>query len=107
MRMRRSGERDSDQFEVWDNIAACSADLDFVSSTCSMSDIYEGYEQCLGLYREAFQAQDGQVGALVEGDDLRLSGESLAGDALVAGDRVVRLVSFNLDSDRHGYGNRG
>jgi hypothetical protein len=164
--MRRSGERYSDQSEVWNNIAECSADLDVDSLTSSMSDIYESHEQRLGRYREAFKAQDGQVGALFaingkpqglelfdssetfshyldrlvssyalgflaevvegkeatlpeietfmasvkaaraeqfealgEGEDLRLSGESLAGGALVAEDRVVHLAAFNLDSD--------
>jgi hypothetical protein len=172
--MQHSGERHSDQSEVWGNIAACSADLDVASPTGSMSDIYEGYEQRLDRYREAFKARDGQVGALFalhgkaqgleifdssetfshylerlvssyalgsladkgndkeatlpeaekfmegvknagaeqfealgEGDDLRLSGESLAGGALVAEDRVVHLAAFSLDSDRHGFVNRG
>jgi hypothetical protein len=166
VRMRCSGERYSDQSEVWNNIAECSADLDVDSLTSSMSDIYESHEQRLGRYREAFKAQDGQVGALFaingkpqglelfdssetfshyldrlvssyalgflaevvegkeatlpeietfmasvkaaraeqfealgEGEDLRLSGESLAGGALVAEDRVVHLAAFNLDSD--------
>ena len=166
VRMRRSGERYSDQSEVWSNIAMCSADLDVDSETSSMSDIYESHEQRLDRYREAFKAQDGQVGALFaingkpqglelfdssetfrhylarlvssyalgslaeevedkeatlpevetfiasvkaaraeqfealgEGEDLRLSGDSLAGGALVAEDRVVHLAAFNLDTD--------
>ena len=37
--------------------------------------------------------------ALGMGDDLRLSGETLAGGALVAEDRVVHLAAFNLDPD--------
>ncbi len=37
--------------------------------------------------------------ALGEGEDLRLSGEALAGGALVAEDRVVHLAAFNLDPD--------
>ena len=52
-------------------------------------------------------AEAEQFEALGEGDDLRLSDESLAGGALVAEDRVVHLVAFNLDSDRHGLVNRG
>jgi len=166
VRMRRSGERYSDQSEVWSNIAECSADLDVVSLTGSMSDIYESNEQRLDRYKEAFKAQDGQVGALFaidgktqgleifdssatfshylerlvssyalgsladmgegkeaalseaenfiasvkqaraeqfealgEGEDLRLSGASLAGGALVAEGRVVHLAAFNLDPE--------
>jgi len=165
VRMRRSGERYSDQSEVWSDIEACSAAFDVVSPTSSMSDIYESNEQRLDRYKEAFKAQDGQVGALFaidgktqgleifdssttfshylerlvssyalgsladmgegreavlseaenfiasvkqaraeqfealgEGEDLRLSGDSLAGGALVAEDRVVHLAAFNLAS---------
>ena len=36
--------------------------------------------------------------ALGEGEDLRLSGEALAGGALVAEERVVHLAAFNLGS---------
>ena len=52
LRLKRSGERHSDQSEVWDDIAACSMDLDVASSTSSMSDIYESYEQRLDGYRD-------------------------------------------------------
>ena len=62
--LRRSGERYSDQSEVWENIAECRADLAVASATDSMSDIYERHEQRLDRYREAFKAQEGQVGAL-------------------------------------------
>ena len=163
VRLKRSGERYSDQSEVWDNIAACSLDLDVASPTSSMSDIYESYEQRLDGYREAFKAQDGQVGALFairgkiqgleifdssktfshylerlvssyalgsftdssddkdvavpdtgeflesiknvgterfdalgEGEDLRLSGQALAGGALLAEDRIVHLAAFAI-----------
>jgi hypothetical protein len=49
VRMRRSGERYSDQSEVWNNIAECSADLDVDSLTSSMSDIYKRHEQRLAV----------------------------------------------------------
>ncbi len=166
MRMRRTGERRADQSEVWDNIAACSADYDVVSTTASMSDIYDSQEARLKRYKDAFGVESGQIGAvfaadgkvqglelfdssetfshylerlvssnvlgslsaragnkaaarqdvekfidsiketrtepfkaLGEGEDLRLSGETLAGGALVAEDRVVHLAAFNLDPD--------
>jgi hypothetical protein len=44
------------------------------------------------------QARAEQFEALGEGEDLRLSGDSLAGGALVAEDRVVHLAAFNLAS---------
>ena len=164
-RMRTSGERYSEQTEVWDNIAACSMCLDVDSETGSMGDLYDQQEERIKGYREAFQAQDGQVGAVfavngavqgveyfdspapfrqyldrlvgsyaVEamlepdasapvmadesvkafleqvtqagsesyaalglGEDLRLSGEALAGGALLAEERIVHLAVFRLD----------
>ncbi len=64
VRMKRSGERYSDQSEVWDNIAECASHLDVDSPTRSMGDMYEQYEARLGAYREAFKAEDNQVGAV-------------------------------------------
>jgi len=162
--MKRTGERHSDQSEVWDNVSECRVAFDIPSSTESMADIYEGNEQRLDRYRKAFTAQEGQVGALFaihgkvqgmevfdssktfnhylerlvssyalssladtrnskdaaipdtekfiesvknasterfqalgEGDDLRLSGESLAGGALQAEDRIVHLAAFDIE----------
>ena len=164
--MRSSGDRYSDQSEVWNDVASCSESFGVDSPTGSMSDIYESNEQRLGKYREAFKAQEGQIGALFaingkaqglelfdssetfghylerlvssyaldsriekgngeeadlteverfikgvknastepfaalgEGEDLRLSGELLAGGALVAEERVVHLAAFNLDPE--------
>ena len=165
VRMRRSGERYSNQSKVWENVAECRVSLNVESSTDSMSDIYEGNEQRLDQYRKAFKAQESQVGALFaihgkiqglelfdssktfshylerlvssyalssladrrddkdgvtpdidtfmegvknasaerfdalgEGDDLRLSGEALAGGALLAEERIVHLVAFDIQS---------
>ncbi len=114
MNLKRVGERYSDQAEVWDNIADCSFDLGVESKTGSMEDIYEQHDGRLTAYREAFQVQDGQVGADSEsycalgiGEDLRLSGETLAGGALVAEDRVVHLAAFRRDTSEGMTGARG
>ena len=64
VRMKRSGERYSDQSEVWEDIAACSMHLDVDSPTASMGDMYEQHEMRLGAYRKAFKAEDNQVGAV-------------------------------------------
>ena len=173
VRMKRSGERYSNQSEVWENIAECRVALDVESSTDAMSDIYEGYEHRLDRYRKAFKAEDGQVGALFaingkiqglevfdssqtfshylerlvssyvlgsladiadekdvevpdagdfmesvknarterfdalgEGDDLRLSGEVLAGGALLAEDRIVHLAAFDIQGTGKQVGHR-
>jgi hypothetical protein len=171
VRLRRSGERYANQAEVWDNVSECSMDLNVDSPTGSMGDIFDQYEKRLKGYREAFQAQAAQVGAvfavdgkvqgievfehtqpfsrylerLVEsyavdamrlekrsgsgmpseaatkdfleqvrkakgeayaaigiGEDLRLTGEHLAGGALIAEDRVVHLAAFSFDKSEEG-----
>jgi hypothetical protein len=46
--------------------------------------------------------------ALGEGDDLRLSGDALAGGALLAEDRIVHLAVFNIQGagEQAGYRSR-
>ena len=172
-RMKHSGERASDQSEVWDNVSECMSAMDIPSATESMSDIYESNEQRLGRYREAFTARDGQVGALFaingeiqglevfdsgttfghyfarlvssyalssladrsdnprtgtlevdtflgrvkeaqaqrfealgEGEDLRLSGEALAGGALQAEEHIVHLAVFDTHAATGGQRSR-
>jgi hypothetical protein len=91
-RMKRSGERASDQSEVWDNMSECIASFDIPSATESMSDIYESNEQRLGRYREAFTARDGQVGALfaIHG---WIQGLELFDNDKTLGHYLARLVS--------------
>ena len=163
-RLKRVGERYSDQSAVWDDIADCSMDLGVESETGAMSELFEQHEDHLEKYRQAFQVRDGQVGAvfavhgtvqgiecfdhprpfgqylgklvssyavealrnreadepkvaedqvqaflkevstsrgdayaaLGEGEDLRLSGEGLAGGALVVEGRVMHLAAFRI-----------
>ncbi len=64
VRMKASGERYSDQSEVWEDIAQHSAQMRVDSPTASMGDMYEQHEKQLGSYREAFKAEDNQVGAV-------------------------------------------
>lgn len=167
MRMKGVGERYADQSAVWNNIAECSASLDVDSATGAMADIYERHTHRLDDYRQAFRAQEGQVGAvfalngqvqglelfdsartlrqylgklissytlealasedkgntsdspdgvdrflekiraaeiesfaaLGEGEDVRLTGKTLTGGALVAEDRVVHLSAFELGDE--------
>ena len=166
-RMKRSGERASDQSEVWDNVSECMSAMDIPSATESMSDIYESNEQRLGRYKEAFTTRDGQVGALFaingeiqgmevfdsgttfehyfarlvssyalssladcsetlrtgtlevdsflervkaaraerfealgEGEDLRLSGDAIAGGALQTEEHIVHMAAFDTRDTR-------
>ena len=63
-RLRTADGRFVDQHEVWDDIAACSSDLGVHSTTGSMGDIYEQNDHLLARYRNAFNTQMGQVGAV-------------------------------------------
>jgi len=164
--LRQSGERRSDQGEVWADVAYKVAFSRAASPTGSMSDAYESSREALEVYTRAFRAEPGQRGAVAaidgkvvglelfdsaatfakylnklvrsyafdaletnngkslapsseeverflarmhaaaaehfdalgEGEDIRLSGEGVAGGALAAGGRVVHLAGFAVPS---------
>jgi len=62
--LKRAGRRYANQNAVWADIAECSLDLGVDSRTGAMEDIYRQHDARLAGYREAFQAQEGQVGAV-------------------------------------------
>ena len=69
--LRSTGTRRSDQAQVWDSIHEKAEMLDAGSPTGSMGAIFERHSKSLGGYVEAFEARDGQVGAIfVVGDAL-------------------------------------
>ena len=160
--LRSSGERRSNQSEVWADVADKAASCRVESQTGSMSDIYEKRARDLDAYVAAFRAEPRQRGAVVaidgkvsglelfdssaafdrylpkltrsyaldaietstgkalapsgaevrrfvdalcaaagerfealgEGEDIRLTGEGVAGGALAVGGRVVHLAGF-------------
>ena len=162
--LRTAGMRASDQAAIWSDIDEKSASLRVSSGTDAMGDVYEQREAQLKDYRDAFAAEDFQVGAvfavdgevaglelfdspvtfrkfmtklvdsyaldaieavdpapvvpveatvrrflddmeravaesfsaLGEGEDLRLTGDNLAGGALVALGRVLHLAAFPI-----------
>lgn len=61
--LRQSGLRCSDQFSVWEDIAAKSDRLNARSTTEAMASIYERHRSRLDAYQSAFQVQEAQVGA--------------------------------------------
>lgn len=63
--MRESGERSSDQGRVWESIRRKQHAMGVESPTEAMSDIYAQRERDLAGYESAFEAQPGQVGALI------------------------------------------
>ena len=167
--LRQSGDRDSDQSEIWRNLSNLKESLDVDSGTDAMSDMYDKLETELNRYRKAFQPVQNQVGmvfafhgkiqgleifdsnqacahymarlvssyalgifsdddkstmimkgdvenfiekinnanfecfdAIGEGEDLRLSGEEVAGGALVTGSHIVHLAAFDIcDRKKH------
>ena len=63
--MRSSGERRSNQSEIWDDIAMKSTRLHVDSSTSAMADVYSQHRARLDDYVSAFKLQPGQSGAVV------------------------------------------
>ena len=62
--LKRSGDRRSDQSEVWSDISQCKESLSVNSPTDAMSDIYDNFEPFLKRCKKAFKAQHDQVGML-------------------------------------------
>ena len=61
--LNATGQRRSDQSEVWDNIAEKAHRLDAHSETGAMSGIYERHEESLHDYVRAFEPVPRQVGS--------------------------------------------
>ena len=62
--LRATGQRRSDQSEVWSNIREKSENFRVTSATSAMSDIYEQESPRLETYVGAFPVLEGQSGAL-------------------------------------------
>ncbi len=62
--MRASGQRRSDQAEIWRDISEKSAKFGVASETSAMSDIYDQEEGRLEDYVGSFSVQEGQSGAV-------------------------------------------
>lgn len=62
--LRTADGRIVDQYQVWEDIAACSSDLGVDSTTGSMGDIYEHNAELITKYRRAFNAEKNQVAAV-------------------------------------------
>ena len=62
--LKRSGDRSSDQSQVWSDISAHKDSLSVKSPTDAMSDIYDNFEPDLNRYKKAFKGQRNQVGVV-------------------------------------------
>ena len=62
--MAESGERVSDQAQVWHSIAAKAAAMDAASPSRAMSSIFERHAATLDQYVESVNSLPGQVGAV-------------------------------------------
>lgn len=54
----------ADQGEVWREVADRGAEMQAISPTGAMSDIYEGHRERLGSIREGVQLHEGQCGSV-------------------------------------------
>lgn len=96
--MRSSGERYSDQSEVWAQIAEKSERLDAPSATDAAAALYERHQEQLEAYRAAISAVTDQVGAvfLING---QLKGLELFDCPQTLASVLPKLVeSFALDA---------
>ena len=62
--LQTSGERRSDQREVWEQIGAKASRLKVASPTAAMADIYETHMKRVDTYADGFTAADQQAGAV-------------------------------------------
>jgi hypothetical protein len=96
--MRSSGERRSNQGEIWDDIAMKSTRLHVDSSTSAMADVYSQQRARLDDYVLAFKLQPGQSGAVVALDG-KVVGLELFDSPATFGRFFQKLLkSFALDA---------
>lgn len=98
-RRRRPG---ADQGAIWDAIASKAMDLGVKSPTGAMRDIYEQHHRRVGDYERAFEAVDGQCGAMFAIGD-RLVGLELFEHPDVLRKMLRKVVrSYALDAIQAG-----
>jgi len=104
--LKRSGDRSSDQSEVWKEISAHKDSLSVKSPTDAMSDIYEDFEPDLNRYKKAFKGQQNQVGVVfaVSG---KVQGLELFDNSQTFSHYLERLVSSYALSSFADEGNVG
>jgi hypothetical protein len=94
----RSGRPISDQGAIWEEIASKAMDLSVNSPTGAMRDIYEQHRRRVGDYARAFEAVDGQCGAMFAIGD-RLVGFELFEHPDVLRKMLRKIVrSYALDA---------
>ena len=104
--MKRSGDRQSDQSQVWSDISAYKDSLSVDSPTEAMSDIYDELEPDLKRYKKAFKAQKDQVGLLVAVGG-KVEGLELFDNSQTSSHYLERLVSSYALSSFADEGNVG
>src|SRR3982750_3879539 len=67
--MAMTGDRRSNQADVWDHIAEKAERLQAASPTSAMEAIFTTYESSIDAFVDAIHAVDGQVGAIFAIDD--------------------------------------
>jgi hypothetical protein len=99
--MRATGQRRSDQMEVWKDISEKSAKFGVASETSAMSDIYDHEGASLEDYVGSFSVLEGQLGA-VFGIGGRVVGLELFDSAETLKKLFPKLMrSYSLDALDH------
>jgi hypothetical protein len=98
--LRQRGRHDSDQREVWHELAGKAEDLGVESPTGAMHAVYEQYAEQVKAERKAIAAADDQTGAIVYVAGEWAGMEVLAAPALFA--RAWRRISTGYLADALG-----
>ena len=100
--LRETGDRESDQEEVWDDIECKMACMSVSSDTAAISDAFSHFAGSVDEYVKAFQASDNQVGAcfVING---KIRGVELFDVSETCGKFMPKLIrSYALDAIEEG-----
>jgi hypothetical protein len=96
--LREHGVHYANQDEIWDEVALKHMDMDIESSTGSMADLYEQQETRITDFVDAFEAEDGQVGA-VFAIGPRIEGLEVFDNAETFAEMLPKLIrSYAIDA---------
>ena len=105
--LRRTGSRDSNQGEVWRDIAAKAARMHSQSGTGAAAAMYETHHTSLEEFVESLRPREGQVGAVFTIND-RVMGLDLFDSPATYAKQAAKLVrSYALDAIDAGGEERG
>jgi hypothetical protein len=96
--LQRTGSRQANQSQVWDDIALKCADMSVEAPTGAMADVYETHQTRVDDYVGAFQAEPEQTGAVFAIGE-RIEGLELFDCRQTLADMLPKLIrSYAIDA---------